>query len=415
MERKGARYETRGLSSRTNTSSDKWKADRSRSAAPSYGERYRSAAPSYGERSRSAPPPERKKEKSITHNSPTYGIRSRSDPPSEKWKTEKARSKAASSSLTGERPNPSTSSYRARMEESRSSPPPFKQQPRHTTPYKPSGSSSYNKFTGSSSSKPSGYLNNSKTTRKQSTRTHSLSTRRSRSAPPPKPVVQRVRRNAENFPLESRLIVPDAPRPQSSFNGLLGSEMSEALTGAFGVCKPTQIQSLAIPLILGEEGPKGDILIAAETGSGKTIAYLTPVMQALRDQEGRESFGVRKVFRPRAVIVVPTRELVSQVTRVAKSLSQFARLRVVGVDAGLTRADVLKKFGDKPVDLLVTSSGSLIKMMGIDKREKIPTTFDPMVKMIRQKSIGLTLTQCTHFVVDEADTMFGMERGFNFR
>jgi hypothetical protein len=338
--------------------------------------------------------------------SPSYGQRSRSDPPSEKWKTEKAKSKAPSSSgersrsappssrssnsSSGERPNASTSSYRARMEESRGERPSTLSSPpsRSTKPYD----------SASSSTRP-GYFNNSKTDRRQSLRTHSLSTRRARSVP--LPAVQRVRRNAENFPLETKIEKADAPRPQSSFEGVLGSEMSGALSEAFGATKPTQIQSLAIPLILGDEIGRGDILIAAETGSGKTIAYITPVMQALREQEKRESFGVRKVFRPRAVIVVPTRELVGQVTKIAKGLSQFARLRVVGVDAGLTRNDVVKKFGDKPVDLLITSSGSLIKMMGIDKREKIPTTFDPMVKMIRQKSIGLTLTQCTHFVVDE--------------
>jgi hypothetical protein len=333
-----------------------------------------------------------------THMSPNYGERSRSAPPSEKWKTERARSNREKSAPPSERweseggdrsSGASTSSYRARMEEYKESPrsaPLSKQASRTPAMYKPAGSNSSNKSGSSYRGKADG-----------AKRTHHLATARSRNTTPPKPV--KARRNAENFPLETKLITPETTRV-SSFQGLLGEEMSDALNQAFKVGKPTQIQTLAIPLILGEEG-RQDVLIASETGSGKTLAYLTPVMQALRDQEREESFGVRKVMRPRAVIVLPSRELVAQVTAVAKTLSQFARLRVVGVDAERGRQDILKKFGDKPVDILITSSGSLIKMMGIDKREKIPTTFDPTVKMIRQKSVGLMLSQITHFVVDE--------------
>jgi ATP-dependent helicase YprA (DUF1998 family) len=74
-----------------------------------------------------------------------------------------------------------------------------------------------------------------------------------------------------------------------------------------GLAEPSKIQNLAIPQIL-----KGDdVSFASATGSGKTLAYLLPIVQQLKWQE--EAGVLRQPMRPRALILVPTRELVTQV------------------------------------------------------------------------------------------------------
>jgi len=69
---------------------------------------------------------------------------------------------------------------------------------------------------------------------------------------------------------------------------------------------------MALQTLLSTKNPK-EILIAAETGSGKTLAYLLPIIQKLKIQEETDSEFKRRVMAPRAVILVPTRELVAQV------------------------------------------------------------------------------------------------------
>lgn len=77
---------------------------------------------------------------------------------------------------------------------------------------------------------------------------------------------------------------------------------------------PTEIQQAAIPAILSGR----DVLIASETGSGKTLAYLLPLVHVLKQEEYRSRQPGRAVGarlqRPRAVILVPSREIGRQVS-----------------------------------------------------------------------------------------------------
>eukprot|EP01044_Picomonas_judraskeda_P003793 COSAG03_NODE_321_length_9007_cov_6.783341_4_plen_145_part_00 len=76
---------------------------------------------------------------------------------------------------------------------------------------------------------------------------------------------------------------------------------------------PTEIQRAAIPAILSGR----DVIIASETGSGKTLAYLLPLVDVLKQEEERSRRRGRAVGarlqRPRAVILVPSREVGRQV------------------------------------------------------------------------------------------------------
>ncbi|KAG0480891.1 hypothetical protein HPP92_011749 [Vanilla planifolia] len=88
------------------------------------------------------------------------------------------------------------------------------------------------------------------------------------------------------------------------------------------IIKPTPIQHKAIPLIL--EGK--DVVARAKTGSGKTFAYLLPLLQKLFSESG----GPRK-SGPSALILLPTRELCHQVHSEISSLLEFCRVQVMVV------------------------------------------------------------------------------------
>ncbi len=137
-----------------------------------------------------------------------------------------------------------------------------------------------------------------------------------------------------------------------SFSELsLRSDVVAALEGS-GVNQPTVIQMLAIPKIARGK----NVLIASETGafvtsyscnykpfphlgSGKTLTYLAPLISRLRDEE--EGCGlVPRLRRPRALILLPSRDLAAQVLSVAKSLCHTARFRAVGLIGGVKRVSV---------------------------------------------------------------------------
>jgi superfamily II DNA/RNA helicase len=157
--------------------------------------------------------------------------------------------------------------------------------------------------------------------------------------------------------------------------------------------------------ILSNFNSKQNILIGAQTGSGKTVGYLIALFKMLKEQEeiksadfdpslGKpheqvyEKAGLsdplvlhRKLLRPRSIVLLPSRELVMQVARTAKSLALGCKLSVLGLHSKTTRV------GDKlgsPIDVLITTPNSLISSF---KRD-------------------IKLTNCQKLIVDEADTLY---------
>ena len=71
-------------------------------------------------------------------------------------------------------------------------------------------------------------------------------------------------------------------------------------------------------------------------GSGKTLAYLAPLIHRLREEEERHGV-VPRLKRPRSLILLPSRDLAAQVLSVAKSLCHVAKFRAVGLIGGIKR------------------------------------------------------------------------------
>ncbi|ORX48053.1 DEAD-domain-containing protein [Hesseltinella vesiculosa] len=144
--------------------------------------------------------------------------------------------------------------------------------------------------------------------------------------------------------------------------------------------RPTEIQALAIPTLLNRNKTPS-ALCAAETGSGKTLAYLLPVLHQLKADEKTVQ---RRLDHPRAVVLVPTRELVQQVAQTAKQLSHTIKFRCLGIDR-VFRSKLTQQLATGPIDLLVAT----------------PTTLQHLVK-----DRVLSLSDTRYLVMDEADSLF---------
>jgi ATP-dependent RNA helicase RhlE len=116
-----------------------------------------------------------------------------------------------------------------------------------------------------------------------------------------------------------------------------------------GFEEPTTIQEKAFPVIMSGR----DVVGIAQTGTGKTLAYLLPVIRQLKYSELKQ---------PRVLILVPTRELVAQVVEEARKIAAYTSLRIDGVYGGAninTQSDRLYKEG---ADILVATPGRLFDL-----------------------------------------------------
>ncbi len=115
-----------------------------------------------------------------------------------------------------------------------------------------------------------------------------------------------------------------------------------------GFDKPTPIQIKALPVILSGR----DMVGLAQTGTGKTFAYLLPILKLLPYSEQ---------IQPRALILVPTRELVVQVVEAVRSLTSYQNIRVDGVYGGVN-INNQKQTINEGLDILVATPGRLFDL-----------------------------------------------------
>ena len=209
------------------------------------------------------------------------------------------------------------------------------------------------------------------------------------------------------------------------------SVATQALSGMVDIVA-TPVQRLAIPVLLGNEtraarrrssvsGTKEmeQFLLAAETGSGKTLAFLLAVLDAIKRAEAvdAEQEAQRKVQeeeerkkanfhaleppplsnaphpttgRPRAIILVPTSELVTQVGRVTKLLSHTVKFRSGLISSAYSGTVIRNRlFAPTGIDVLISTPHLLASI----------SESDPNI-----------LSRVSHLIIDEADSL--LDRSF---
>ncbi|KCV68094.1 adenosinetriphosphatase [Fonticula alba] len=147
---------------------------------------------------------------------------------------------------------------------------------------------------------------------------------------------------------------------------------------ALGFSKPTPIQSRAIPVALAGR----DICASAVTGSGKTAAFMIPVLERLL-------FRARGVAACRVLVLTPTRELAVQCHSVASKLASFTDIQISLLVGGLSTRQQEAELRKRP-DVLIATPGRLIDHI--------------------QNSQSFDLSSIEVLIIDEADRM--LEDGF---
>ncbi|OAQ73510.1 ATP dependent RNA helicase (Dbp9) [Pochonia chlamydosporia 170] len=142
--------------------------------------------------------------------------------------------------------------------------------------------------------------------------------------------------------------------------------------------KPTLVQRKAIPLALNGK----DVLCKSKTGSGKTAAYILPVLSAILKKKSNES-----VAATTALILVPTRELADQVFKVIEQFSTFCAKDVRAVKLTDKLSDAVQR------SLLSTNPDIVI------------STPARAWYNVKSNQSALSLDKLTHLVLDEADLL----------
>ncbi len=154
----------------------------------------------------------------------------------------------------------------------------------------------------------------------------------------------------------------------------LTSELAQTITN-LGYETPTPVQEQAIPLTLQGK----DIVACAQTGTGKTAAFLLPTIEILKHSRSRHRM-------PSAIILVPTRELATQVYDNFIEYSQGTRLKAISVVGGEI-ISIQERVLKRGVDILIATPGRLIDLFERGK---------------------LLLSNIKVVVIDEADRMLDM-------
>lgn len=170
--------------------------------------------------------------------------------------------------------------------------------------------------------------------------------------------------------------------------------------------KPTPVQKYAIPIIMGRR----DLMACAQTGSGKTAAFLLPILNNVFSSGPppgpvRRSFGSKKHY-PLILILAPTRELALQIYDEAKKFSYRSHVRPCVVYGGCDIGHQLRDL-DLGCQLLVATPG----IQFIKKSKFLYFIFffcnlGRLIDMVERKKVGLE--KVVHLVLDEADRMLDM-------
>jgi ATP-dependent RNA helicase MRH4 len=230
--------------------------------------------------------------------------------------------------------------------------------------------------------------------------------------------------------IKARIAALDSFEEFELLHSVKSSISTQVLQGMSDI-RPTPVQRIAIPALLGSEKSKRrpkskdtpaereDFLIAAETGSGKTLSYLLPTINAVKLAEAvdadvtayEKTLREEKILqndwnsvsppvanmphpttgRPRVVILVPTAELVAQVGDVIKSFAHTVKFRSALLSSSFSGKVIRNRlFSPKGIDIIVSTPHLLSSI----------ADSDPNI-----------LSRVSHLIIDEADSL--LDRGFS--
>jgi superfamily II DNA/RNA helicase len=118
---------------------------------------------------------------------------------------------------------------------------------------------------------------------------------------------------------------------------------------ACGYTNPTPIQEQAIPVVMAGH----DLMATAQTGTGKTAAFVLPALQRLHSPADGSGRG------PRMLILTPTRELANQITDSIRTYGKFMKVRSCAILGGMPYREQLRLLS-QPVDIVIATPGRLI-------------------------------------------------------
>lgn len=167
-----------------------------------------------------------------------------------------------------------------------------------------------------------------------------------------------------------------------SFSSLGLSEVLVDAVHAAGYQQPTPVQQQAIPAVLDGD----DLMVAAQTGTGKTGSFALPILEQLFPQGDTSAKLPYQPKQTRVLVLTPTRELAAQVHDSFQLYAQGFPLRSACIFGGVGQTPQIKALA-KGVDVLVACPGRLLDLLGQDK---------------------VDLSCITTLVLDEADRMLDM-------
>lgn len=247
----------------------------------------------------------------------------------------------------------------------------------------------------------------------------------------------KMQRRLANVSYEKRNRIKQEIEERDSFNDFdllpaIRDAVPTSVLGGMVDVSPSPIQRLAIPALTNMEDRNRrrrrkdpiepakimqQFLLAAETGSGKTLAYALPVIDAIKRAEKAEAeeqriedaqkeqsdrregrmfeleppeVGDHSKGRPRAIILLPTAELVNQVGALFKSLSHAVKFRAAMISASFSGTVIRNRLFSQGVDVVICTPHLLSSI----------TESDPNI-----------LSRVTHLVIDEADSL--LDRSFS--
>ncbi|XP_033738808.1 ATP-dependent RNA helicase DED1-like isoform X2 [Pecten maximus] len=175
-----------------------------------------------------------------------------------------------------------------------------------------------------------------------------------------------------------------APASINSFDeaGIYEGFMTNLVKSHFE--KPTPVQKFSIPIVMSGR----DLMACAQTGSGKTAAFLLPVLTGMM-KNGLTGSAFSEVQEPQALVVAPTRELALQIFNDARKFSHGTMLRPVVLYGGTSVGYQLKQV-ENGAHIVVGTPGRLIDVIGKGK---------------------ISLSKLKYLILDEADRMLDMGFG----